>query len=253
MGKLPSPVILVLVSSLLVAAWPRETAALEPRPLRTALASPLNALRALEGLAALDVDVANSERLDRVLGESANEGAGDSLTRAQRCQVLGTIPDWDVTCEMASGSSEDALVNGLLASPEFLSALLRPEVSHIALGVREQPNGDMLCAACIVRRLVTLDSYTVTLVHGGGTFVTVLGTSSYKHVRVRLYTSEESPETYEGDDHVVDLVTDDAGRFDVRLNLSRYGYGVYRVIIYVEDEHGNYVIAAHRRAKAALW
>ena len=212
------------------------------------LADVLNSLRLTEGLGALAVDPILSDVMQRRLDAAmTEEGAGAPRDAQWAGDAVATVPDWDMSYFVAHGRSDRDLLAGLQSQPGFSAALLRSDVTHLALACRES-DGTRGCVVCVIRRLIDLGPFEVDVHLDGPTTLTVSGESRYPLLRARFYKADEDPRTYEGPDYRVDVRTDDAGVFRVRLPISLFGKGHYQIILYVRgDSEGDYRIAARTR------
>ena len=212
----------------------------------TQLVSQMNDHRRARNLAGLKVDTLicyHTRKAIQRLGGQRNKAYAES---AWTEQIGRGIPDWDKWGFLVSGNSVDEILKKLKGRKPFVDALAKPDISHIAVGIFPKSNGGKWCSVWLIHRLVNLGPYGVGMSYKGPTDFTVSGTCSYKDVRVRFYKSEEDPDVYKGkNDESVDVHTDESGKFQATLPISKFGTGDYRIIIYVLDPSENrYRLAA---------
>ncbi len=215
------------------------------------LAQAINTKRVEQGLPDLDVDgrccATMKGRMKRCFEELGDEECRQATWIRRLDQY---VPDWDKQGFTAVGDSDHDVLDQLYESPEFTDAIRRSDATHLVLATGDRPAGGRWCVMYITRRLLWLNDALYEAYEGGPTLTTYVGTTPYRHVRVRLYKTEEKPTCYEGEDYCVDVETDDAGEFRVTLPTSRFGKGDYTVAFYVGDTPGeDYKLAASVRVR----
>jgi len=210
------------------------------------MAEQINSMRESRSLSRLEVDTILSDVMAKVLGKNLEElGAALFAESAWREPVERVVLDWDAESFAVTGTSEAEMLDELQQTREFVVALGRSDVSHVALAVGEQPDGGMWCVVCVTRRVVEFAPFQVRMLLEGPTFLTLSGTSPDQQMRARFYRSAEDPRTYEGEEELLDFEADESGRFEVTLPISRFGPGEYRIIVYIRaSADADYEIAA---------
>jgi len=229
-------------------ATANQSSPLELNATQTQLISQINELRLARSLSSLTVDTLRCYFVETAMQRVIRKGYEDAPESTWVEQVEAALPDWDKRGFMAAGGSTDQIYRILEGRQEFIDALTRHSISHIVVADVPRSRGGTWCTVWLIHRLVHIDdTYRVRTCYEGPTYFTVSGTSPYKQVRVRFYKSLEDPTTYKGkDDDFVELETNDAGRFQATLPISKFGEGEYRIIVYVRNvSEEEYSIAAH--------
>jgi len=209
----------------------------------------VNSRRLSEGLATLEMDAILSDVLRRKIDRAAaSETEAFTMDADWTRDLVSCIPDWDVSYFLGSGETESDVLQGLMAQPEFVQAVVRPEATHLAMACHTRSSGGRQCVVCIIRRLVDLGPFEVEVAEDGPTQLTIQGTSSFPLLRVSFCKGTAEPTVYEGEQHTTHATTDESGRFRVTLPISMFGEGDYRIAVYVaERSDAEYAIAASTR------
>lgn len=221
--------------------WPNSN------PHRVELIGRINAVRVAQGLDSLEVDPIRCSSIENRMEKLVKSSGVTEVELNWAHEFDRCVADWEKQGFLATGYSESSVLQKLEEMPGFTEAVLRPDASHIALGIRRNPSGNLLCVVYIIRRLVFLNPFEASVAFDGPTYFTISGRSRYKFLRVRFYKGAEPPTLYEGqEDYSVDLEADESGEFRVTLPISRFGLGEYQIVAYVSGERdGEYVPAVH--------
>ncbi len=226
---------------------PSESAWPDSNPHRAELIGQINAMRVTQGLDSLQVDPILCSLIENRIEKLAQDTGGTPVESSWPHKFDRLVADWEKQGFMGTGASESGILEKLEQTPGFMDAALRPDASHIALGVWTNGSGNPLCVVYIIRRLVFLNPFEAEVVFDGPTYFTISGTSPYKFLRVRFYKGSEPPTLYQAhQDYSIDVETDESGQFRVTLPISKFGPGEYQIVVYVSDEReAEYVPAAH--------
>lgn len=239
--------LLILIGGLLVA--PMSAFGTRASECESRFLDDVASLRAERGLDALLVDQARHELFKLRFG-LAVEQEGPDFFLGGRALALSRrlVTDWGKWCFVAAGHDPSDVLGKIESDPGFVAAVLRPEVTSIAVAAGQLEDGSIWCAACVTRRLVTIDNWFGDFAPLGPSYVTATGTSSYENLRVRFYKGKEDPTTYHGEDREIDLETDGEGHFEFTLPISVFGPGEYQIVVYVLDpQSGTPEIALRER------
>lgn len=215
-----------------------------------ALLDQVNSLRQVKKLKQLETDLTlcamASHQMERLLKK---EGLA-VLSEPGLTDRVFYVPDWDKKSFVVIADAQERCLGELKNAQGFLGTVLRPELTHVVIGVAPLPDGRSWTAVCLVRRLIYINPLRTFSSDGphGLSETTVTGTSTFPFMQARFYRGDEDPETYAGEFHAFDLGPDETGYFELTLPLWKLGEGECKVGIYVKDTpDGKFRIAAYYR------
>ncbi len=244
------PVVMVTMIAVVLGSLPApaEESTVQDPGFRDAV----DALRQAKGFPSLRDDTLGSFFIQKKLETLLMDQQADTLDPGRVVEAVGATLHWRHRNFVASGDSRPDLLAALREQPAFLAAVLQPEATHLAFGCAQGARGRLWCVGCVMRQMVELGLFEggLALLDGGGslTSFTLSGRTQYPLLRARFYKGDEDPIEYRGPDHHVDAEADDTGAFRVKLPISMFGEGDYRIFLYVkEHSDAKYTIAAHTR------
>ena len=158
------------------------------------------------------------------------------------------VPDWDKKNFVVIVDAQARFLEELKNEPGFLETSLRPDLTHVVIGVAPLSDGRTWTAVCLLRRLIYINPLRTVFSNGphGLSETTVTGTSTFPFMQARFYRGDEGPETYPGEFHTFDFGPDETGHFELTLPLWKLGEGECKVGIFVKDTpDGKFRIAAY--------
>jgi len=197
----------------------------------------INQARAQDGLEILVIDSKLNEAADKysvqmIEHNILSDSDPDSGTPFERIQSSG-LTDTNNLVIVAKAKTWDLLRKQLL-SPENLSKILSPEMTHLGIGVKQDSTGDLWLTIHMVERSITFTQFTLSQLNTtpASRSITINGNTPYKKVRIILVPPEDSNPGLAVDRIIVPDSNDD---FEITLTFGAAN-GTFDFEFYVQKD-----------------
>ena len=156
------------------------------------------------------------------------------------------IYDWHKVCFAAAGPSFAEVAKKLLADDAFMGALEAREYTHLVVAYSDSVPPSVTIVV-LVQRFVQFGICTSDLTDMGYHSTTLNGHApGADSLRFVLYKGTERPGEYVGTETSTQTIgLEEDGEFSVDILLSRFGFGKYRLSVYVKLRGGDeYILSS---------
>jgi len=194
----------------------------------------------------LDLDIRLSSYLERKLPEIVQVKGSLMDCQSLEVNLNHYVPDYDKACFLWTGRSEMQVIDSLLADVTVKRAMEVERYTHIIVASYERLD-EAAAVAVFLRRLVHFGLSNMAFTSDGDMSITLTGRApGCRMIRFTFHKGLDEPGEYSGTEKLSE--TQAVGHdehFEVKLPLSIFGSGDYKVSTFVQPEGSvDFVLAA---------
>ncbi len=197
----------------------------------------INQVRAREGLETISIDprlnkVAETHSQNMIDYNMLSDSNPDLGTPSERVKSA-KLTDINNLAIVAEAKTWD-LLREQLESPENLSGILSPEMTHAGIGLKQDSTGNIWLTIHMAERAITFNQFTLSQSNTDPVehSITIKGNTTYKKVRAILVPPENSVFDLE-EEHII--APDSSGDFKITLTLGT-ATGTFEFEFYVQKD-----------------